>query len=476
METNRPQGDAQPRVLLVNLNTYDQPYPVYPLGLAYIDGALRKAGYETRLWDSRTSSEPVDQCAAKMKPDYVALSLRNIDNAQSHNPLSFVRNLSDCCSVLRKVTTAPLIVGGSAFSLFPTELLELTGADYGVRGEGEAPLVELLSALRDGRAPSKIPGVAWNESPRDSRCNECAAMQAGFTAEPAHDPGIISAYVSTGSIIGVQTQRGCPLKCCYCAYPHIEGRRSRFRTGAQVVEEMARLRALGVRYTFIVDSVFNTSERHIVDVCEALIAAKLDMEWECFLSPRGLTREHLKLMKRAGLKDVEFGSDSFSDPVLAAYGKSFTFDDIRRVSDDAQALDINYSHYLIFGGPGETPGSIEETLARAAEMPRAFFFATLGMRIYPGTRLWEKHGPPATGETREAFLATPRFHIEPPLTVQGMYERLRAFRETAPNWVVGDPPPAFVATMKKLRDRGLSGPLWEYIELLQRYQAHETQG
>jgi len=33
------------RVLLVNINRYDQPYPVYPLGLACIDGALRSAGH-----------------------------------------------------------------------------------------------------------------------------------------------------------------------------------------------------------------------------------------------------------------------------------------------------------------------------------------------------------------------------------------------------------------------------------------------
>ncbi len=469
MDTQSLQS-AAPCVLLVNLNTYDQPYPVYPLGLAYIDGALRAAGYETYLWDARASRGPLEETVAQFQPDFIALSLRNIDNAQSHNPLSFVRSLADCCATLRKVTRAPIIVGGSAFSIFPTELLELTGADYGVRGEGEAPLVALLAALRENRPPSSIPGVAWKDASRAACCNEYAARQAGFTAEPAHTPDILASYVGAGSIIGVQTQRGCPLKCCYCSYPHIEGRRSRYRTGAQVVEEMARLRDLGVRYTFIVDSVFNTNERHLVEVCEALCSANLGVEWECFLSPRGLTRDHLALMKRAGMRHVEFGADSFSDPVLKAYGKVFTYEDIRRVSAYADELGILYGHFLIFGGPGETPGTVEQTLARAAEIPRAYYFATIGMRIFPGTPLWEKSGPAATGETREAFLATPRFHIEPPLTVESLYERLAVFRNTAPNWVVGDPPSAFVATIKKLRSRGLRGPLWEYIEILQRYQ------
>ena len=532
----QPQAQAPSRVLLVNLNKYTQPYPVYPLGLSYINGALRAAGFETLFWDSQVNRDEITACAKNFRPDFIGLSLRNIDNAQSHNPLSFVRELADCCAALREVTTAPVIVGGSGFSIFPKELLELTGADYGIQGEGEAPFLALLAALRarenenaardthDARAAVRgIPGVVWRDDffgvrdfspafdggihpaartkgggpinwpvksgtevphskipgkipskipskiPAAIHCNPRLAAQAGFVNEPAHDPEVLGAYVAAGSLIGVQTQRGCPLKCCYCPYPLVEGRRSRFRSGAEVAEEMARLAALGARYTFIVDSVFNTSEAHVIEVCEALIARKLDMEWECFLRPRGVTREHLALMRAAGMRHIEFGSDSFSDPVLAAYGKSFTYDDIRRVSLDAHALDLRYGHFLIFGGPGETPASVDETLRRSAELPDAFYFATIGMRIYPGTPLWEKAGPAKTGEPPENFLATPRFHLEPPLTTQSLFAKLTAFRENAHNWVVGDPTPAFIATMEKLRRRGIRGPLWEYIEVLQRY-------
>jgi len=508
-----PIAATAPRVLLVNLNKYTQPYPVYPLGISYINGALRAAGYETLLWDTCVNRGDITECAKNFHPDFIGLSLRNIDNAQSHNPLSFVDELADCCADLRAVTRAPVIVGGSGFSIFPGELLDLTGADYGIQGEGEAPLVALLAALRENKSVQHIPGIVWREGdaqaaffgvrrqseaatplssavpiresfkavspvaslplPPHSKdafhCNPRPAAQAGFVNEPAHDPEVLAAYVAAGSLIGVQTQRGCPLKCCYCPYPLIEGARSRFRSGAEVADEMARLAALGVRYTFIVDSVFNTSERHVADVCEALIARKLDMEWECFLRPRGLTREMLALMRAAGMRHIEFGTDSLSDPVLEAYGKSFTHDDIRRASLDAHALGLRYGHFLIFGGPGETPESVDETLRRSAELPGAFYFATIGMRIYPGTALWERAGPGATGETPESFLAKPRFHVEPPLTTRSLYEKLSAFRETAHNWVVGDPTPEFTATMEKLRRRGARGPLWEYIEVLQRY-------
>jgi radical SAM superfamily enzyme YgiQ (UPF0313 family) len=228
---------------------------------------------------------------------------------------------------------------------------------------------------------------------------------------------------------------------------------------------MERLAAQGVRYTFIVDSVFNTRTDHVTEVCEALRRAKIDMQWECFLRPVGITREMLALMREAGLRHIEFGSDSLADPVLRSYGKSFSYADIEQASRLAYALGLNYSHFIIFGGPGETPETMEETLARARTLPRAVFFGTIGMRIYPGTPLWHQLAPEARGETPADYLVEPRFHLEPPFTVQGLYARLEQVQRTEHNWSVGDLPPMFVETMEKLRRRGVRGPMWEYIEL-----------
>lgn len=175
-------------------------------------------------------------------------------------------------------------------------------------------------------------------------------------------------------------------------------------------------------------------------------------------------------MQRAGLRHVEFGSDSFSDPVLKSYAKSFTFDEVRQASESAHALGLHYSHFLILGGPGETPETVEETLARAQTLPGAYFFATIGMRIYPDTPLWRLLAPETKGETTADYLPNPRFYLAPGFTVDGLYRRLSALRKEHHNWVVGDPPPAFLSTINKLRDRGLRGPLWEYIELLQRFE------
>jgi len=121
------QAAAPTRVLLVNINRYDQPYPVYPLGLAYIEGALRSAGHQTRIWDVLADTATLEKTVGEFKPDFIGLSLRNIDTVQCLNPHSFVPEMVECCQRLRAVTSVPLILGGSGFSIFPRELFALTG-------------------------------------------------------------------------------------------------------------------------------------------------------------------------------------------------------------------------------------------------------------------------------------------------------------------------------------------------------------
>jgi len=465
------RGHPSPaRILLVNCNTCDQPYPVYPLGLAYIEGALREDGHVTEVWDMIPPGETLEQATLRFQPDFIGLSMRNIDNAQSHNPRSFTQDLLESVARLRAVSSVPLILGGSGFSIFPDAIYELSGVEFGIVGEGETAIRRLLRSLcGSGEALDGIAGLIFRNDAGVTVRVPRAQGEAGFGEAPHHDLTRMRGYATEGSPMGLQTQRGCPLQCCYCTYPMIEGRRSRFRPGADVAEELARLAHGGARQVFFVDSVFNTNHGHVSEVCEAILRAGVKLNWECFLRPhKGLTRGLLELMQRAGLNHIEFGSDSFSDSVLRRYGKDIDFEEIRRASELASELKIRYTHFLILGGPGETPESMEETIARAAVLPDALFFATIGMRMYPGTPLWRWVSRTRPEEVAGDCLLEPRFYLEPPLTVAAILARFKAVQQGASNWVLGDPPAAFIETLAKLRRRGRGGNMWEYVELMQR--------
>ena len=456
------------RVLLISVNQYDFPHPVFPLGLAHVDAALRRAGHQTRVVDLNLNPPPFREIAAEFKPDLVGLSLRNIDDTLIRNRQTFFGVLTKVCRDVRRATSAPVVLGGSGFSIFPERLLLLSEAEFGIQGEGERPLLALLEALRNGGDVRQIPGLVFRAGDRvvaNAREERTAAEEIAI---PERSAELTDFYLQHSSLLNIQTQRGCALQCCYCTYPLLEGRKYRRRPPEAVGEELARLQRSGARYVFIVDSVFNTSPTHVRQFCEEVLRRDLHLQWGCFLRPQHLTAELMKLMARAGLRHVEFGSDSFCDPVLAAYGKQLTFDDIFHSSELARREGVAYAHFLICGGPGETRDTLQVSFENSRTLQGAIIMARVGMRVYPGTPLFDRLCREQPGFARTDLLR-PYYHLSPALKEAELFAQLRAFTRRSPNWIIDDPPPAYFAMAERLRARGTVGPLWSYLAILQRW-------
>jgi radical SAM superfamily enzyme YgiQ (UPF0313 family) len=455
------------RILLISANRCTTPDPVFPLGLAFLNAALRDAGHET-IWLDRLAN--ADQFAGTLKscrPDFIGISLRNIDDVIIRKRETYFDELSSLCTQIRQHTPAPIILGGSGFSIFPERLLDLSGADYGIAGEGEPGMLALIAALEAKRDCSDVPGLVFR---RDGKVvvNSPAPGSCARQLSSADRPGDIAAYyLTTSGMLNVQTQRGCAFRCCYCTYPLIEGRQHRRRPGEVVAAELEQLQQQGARYAFIVDSVFNSSPRHVTEICEAILRRGVKISWGCFLRPQHLNAEMIDLMARAGLTHIEFGSDSFCDEVLRAYHKDFTFDDIQRSSELAAARKIQYCHFLIAGGPGETVATLLKGFENSQQLPGAVIMAMVGMRIYPGTSLFDRAVNEGCIQRQDNLLA-PAYYIAPGLTPDTVFAELQNFARQSPAWVVGDPLPGYVSLIQRLRQRGVAGPLWSYFSTLQR--------
>jgi len=455
------------RILLVSANRCANPDPVFPLGLAYLNAALRRAGHET-VWldvlaDAGHGADILDTC----RPDFVGISLRNIDDVLIRKRETFFGDLVSLASEIRQNQKCPIVLGGSGFSIFPQRLLELAGADFGICGEGEAAFVSLINALEENRCPDTIPGLVFRQ---DGRVMINAPSTCSFDRELSDSdrPGsVASHYLRTTGVLNLQTQRGCGFRCCYCTYPLIEGRQHRRRPPELVAAEFKLLQRQGARYVSVVDSVFNSSPRHVTEVCEALLRLDVKLPWGCFLRPQGLTPELMKLMARAGLSHIEFGSDSFCDEVLASYHKDFTFDDILHSSVLAKRENVDYCHFLISGGPGETHATLRKGFQNSQQLNDAVILAVVGIRVYPGTPLFER----AVREGRiraDTDLLPPAYYLAPDLTAEAVFAQLQEFARLSPNWIVGDPAPAYTTLVERLRRRGVVGPLWSYFAMLQR--------
>lgn len=456
------EAKKQITVLLISSNTMTQPYPVFPLGVAFLEAALREAGHRPMIWD-RLVHGPGEFAAALALADVVGISLRNIDNVSARAPQGYINEYREVLALVRSKSRAPIIAGGSAFSIFPHELMDELELDWGILGEAETALVSWVEAWAGGGRMDAIPGLVYRVD-GEVRSNAPAPIPADRI--PVIGPPLdwVGSYVERGGMLNIQTQRGCAFKCTYCTYPWIEGSSYRHRHPDALVREILHLHQAGVRYVFLTDSVFNTSERHVQAFCEALIREKLTIDWGCFARPHRIRSETLDLMVEAGMKHLEFGSDSFCDTTLRSYGKSFRFADILETAWMASSRSVHSCHYVIFGGPGETEQTIRETVANSRELPDAPIFAFSGMRIYPHTPL---HGQSGSGMGSRQLLM-PAFFDDPAFPAQ---ERDRVVAEAiagVPNWIASDHSDDNAPLMAALRRKGRQGPLWEYLALARR--------
>lgn len=364
------------KVLVLSANREHFPEPVFPLGAAFLASRLIAEGAETSIFDAGTYPFPLINLRREIshyRPAVVALSLRNADNAAFPCTVTYGQWYRRIVAAVRSASSAPVVLGGSAFSIFPSEFLDFLGADGGHAGDGEAAVPSLLRPRREegGFSRGRLENI--EETAIRPECLDLFPRRRRYRT------------------IGVQTARGCPNRCVYCTYPALEGRRVRARLPEQVVEEIALFRKTwGIREFFIVDSSFNASEGHMAAVLEELVQRNLDIRFTCYLQPKIEDAGLIPLLAAAGCVAVEFGTDSGSPEMLDALGKDFMPEDIVKSSERCRLAGIEFCHSLIFGGPGERGSTIDETV-RVMERtaPRAVVAMT-GIRIYPGTGLEAK--------------------------------------------------------------------------------------
>ncbi len=421
------------KLLLLSANTTQSPYPVYPLGLDYIAGTLQPR-HEVAILDMNVVGglERLEAAVREFGPDVIGLSVRNIDNVDTVATKSFVQGYERIIRVIRGCAKAPIVLGGSGFSIFPGELMSLLDADFGVVGEGEY-LGSLLDALENGTAVADLPGimrrggsvrvpVPWSETVR--RQIRPADAQFRF-------------YLERGGMLNLQTKRGCPFRCIYCTYPHIEGNRLRLNSPDEVAKEARELQEMGARYLFITDSVFNSDYAHSLAVANAFRRQGLTIPWGAFFSPTRPPDGYYKALAEAGLTHVEFGTETFCDTQLKKYGKPFDREDVVAAQGSAHRAGVHIAHYLLLGGPGEDAQTLEETLNRMEEIEKAVFFIFCGIRIFPHTRLYtlaQEEGQIMPGQD----LLAPVFYRSKGIGTEEIIARIRKRARGRMNWVYGD--------------------------------------
>ena len=446
------------KVLLVSANTHAQPYPVYPLGLDYVAGAIENR-HQVQIVDMNALGDDsaLRDRIAGFTPDIIGLSIRNIDNTDTTSPKGFMADHRRLTDTIRTCSQAALVLGGSGFTIFPFETVHALAADYGIIGEGER-LSVLLDALENRQDVTMIPGIVTRRSRGVIPPPWKNDIRRRFDPIQPH----VAHYLEKGGMLNLQSKRGCCFNCIYCTYPHIEGRAPRLFAPEEVAETARRLQEAGAKYFFVTDSAFNSSPSHSLAVAQAFRRAGVSIPWGAFFAPVTPAEDYFRILANAGLTHVEFGTESLSDPVLRAYRKPFQSGDVIKAHNAAIDAGLYVGHYFLLGGPGETNATVDQTLERTARLDKCVLFFFCGMRIYPQTELFNIARDEGQAKGSETLL-DPVFYRSTSLDSREILTRVQEKAAGQPNWIIGDGGEKTAEVLSRLYRRGHTGPLWEYL-------------
>ncbi len=446
------------KVLLISTNKLTEPYPVYPLGLDYVAGAVSK-DHQIKIVDMNVirGHSSLGDVMRAFAPDIIGISLRNIDTADSTDPKKFIKECRKLAGMIRGYSNATLVCGGSGFTMFPEEILNAMEADYGIIGEGER-LGLLLDALEHNKDTGDIPGVIARHSCKRIPDPWGSELAREFRKDYPH----VRFYLKKGGMLNLQTKRGCNFNCIYCSYPHIEGRYLRLASPVEAAETALMLQEAGARYIFITDSAFNSDIPHSISVALAFKKAGLSIPWGAFFAPVKLPDDYFRIMADAGLTHVEFGTESLSDIMLASYRKPFLTGHVFKAHETAVAAGLHVAHYLLLGGPKENGDTLNETFSNASTLEKSVIFFFCGIRVYPNTELYDialKEGK----MSKSMDILEPVFYRPTHLEHHEIIHLVEEEAKKHPNWLIGSGGEETAGIVSRLHDRGHSGPLWEFL-------------
>ena len=459
------------KVLIISSNTATDPYPVPPIGPCMVARCLGQRHEVAVLDGLQADPAAVARSISACRPDVVGIGIRNVDDMDMVRPRSFVEGIVEgFVGPVRRSTDAPIVLGGSGFCIFPRELMDRCGAEYGVVGDGGPALLALVDAIEGGRDPAAVPGVLAADG------RSTPPLPPGPIARPDID-GLVDMdpYRGRGAY-PILTKRGCSRGCVYCTYPSIDGGPCRPRDPSDVADEIEGVASRIGRVTFeIVDSTFNDPPGHAEGVCAEIARRGLGLDLRTMgVNPGGATERLFEAMRGAGFGQVDCTPDSASPAVMRALAKGFGPDDLLRAARGIGSSGMPAMWFFLFGGPGETEGTIRETFDFIdREVSRDdMVHVSAGIRIYPGTRLHRLAVEEGVLRPTESLLEPPRFYVSPALGAGRLVEALVAACAARPNCVPSwetAPDAGLIARAASLRSRlGLDEPMFRTFLRLRR--------
>lgn len=330
-----------------------------PMGLLYIESFLsdRTDDHNVQIYDIYGESDSEEIALKKIKrinPDLVAVQMLTFS---APNTTSFLSKLKAMNSSIITV------VGGPHPTIYPEKTASLPMVDYAILGEGEIPFYKLVENIKSGNRHPKIKAVAYKI--KDSHyINKDLNVLDDVDKIPPVDRRLLNldnyrcSFSGDKKITSLATSRGCPYSCVFCA--EFE---DNFRTHSPeyVLKDIKDSVELGIEEIFVVDDAFSLNIKRAKNICRLIINENLDFDWYINTRVDAVDEELLRLLKKAGCKQINYGIESGSQRIINNLNKGIDLQEAEEAIRKTKEAEIDVLCYFMIGSPGETIKDIKKT-------------------------------------------------------------------------------------------------------------------
>ncbi|MBK7977895.1 MAG: B12-binding domain-containing radical SAM protein, partial [Deltaproteobacteria bacterium] len=348
---------------------------ILPLGTLAIATPLTAAGFSVEIIDQRVNEDwrAKVRAAAAAKPVFFGVS--SMTGVQIKGGLQASR-------IVKEVAPdVPVVWGGVHPSLLPDQTLAHPDVDIVVIGEGDATAPDLARALVEGRALDTVDGLGFKRDGAPLRTKPRALLEVeklpstDYTLIPDIDAYKVTAFYTGKASLAYQSSRGCAHPCGYCYNLEFNDMRFRARSPARVVDEIESLiTRFDLKAVFMLDDNFFQSKRRVGEIAERILARGLDVEFynaNCridYISRYDV--EFLKMLGRAGIRELRIGIESGSNTTQQRIDKYTTFDECLVANRKLREAGIVPHYNFMVGFPAETLTRGERHAAPHGPAPR----------------------------------------------------------------------------------------------------------
>jgi anaerobic magnesium-protoporphyrin IX monomethyl ester cyclase len=358
------------RILLIHPNYHSGGAEIAgnwpPAWVAYLCGALKKAGYDDIAFIDAMTNNIDDATLEKLlgeqpAPDVIGCTSITPSIYKAEATLALAKKLHP---------GAVTVLGGiHGTFMYRQVLAEAPAIDCIVRGEGEEVLVNLVRAIESGSYPRdrrNIRGIAFRDGDQ-------------IVATPAHEPiadldsltpdwGMLDwkkyRYIPLGVRVAIPNfARGCPFTCSFCSQWKF-WRNYRTRTPKNFVDEIETLvKEHQVGFFILADEEPTIHRGKFIALCQELIDRKLDVHWGINTRVTDILRDEdmLPFYRKAGLVHVSLGTEASAQLQLERFRKETTIAQNKKAIRLIREAGMVAEAQFIIGLENETPESIEDT-------------------------------------------------------------------------------------------------------------------